>query len=120
TGVVAQPETVARPEVKVGDRWVYRRTDRRMKPPSLVYEIRASFVDERAIHTVVEPQGEQRDSDATWTRDWNSVVAVDEGVFEIEKAMLQFPFKPGQQYPAAWNMRRPRAGAFHVRHEREV
>ena len=111
---------VAKPDVRVGDRWVYRHTDRRMKPPTAIFEIRVSFVDARAIHAVVEPQGGKRESDATWTRDWNNVVAVDEGVFEIEKAMLQFPFTPGQQYQAAWDIRRPRAGAFHVRHERTV
>jgi len=34
--------------------------------------------------------------------------------------MFQFPLAPGRQYSAAWEMRRPRAGAFHVRHERKV
>ena len=114
------PGPVTTPEVKVDDRWVYRRTDKRMKPPTLVYEIRVSFVDARVIHTVVERQGGQRDSDATWTREWNSVVAVDEGVVEIDKPMLQFPLAVGRQYPAAWVMRRPRAGGFEVKHQRTV
>ena len=112
--------SAARPNVKVDDRWVYRRTDKRMKPPILVYELRVSFVDARAIHTVVERQGGRRESDATWTPEWNGVVQVDEGVIELEQGMLQFPLSPGKQYPAAWEIRRPRAGAFHVRHERKV
>jgi hypothetical protein len=111
---------VARPEVKVDDRWVYRHTDKRMKPPSFVYELRVSFVDSRAIHAVVERQGTRAESDATWTRDWNAVNAVDQGVFEVEKGMFQFPLSRGKQYPAAWEVRRPRAGEFHVRHERKV
>jgi hypothetical protein len=111
---------VARPAVKVDDRWVYRQTDKRRKPPSMVYEMRVSFVDTRAIHAVIERQGGKREGDATWTPEWNVVVAPDEGVVEVEKGMFQFPLSPGQQYSAAWEMRRPRAGAFHVRHERKV
>ncbi|HZN30817.1 MAG TPA: hypothetical protein VFB88_15790 [Xanthobacteraceae bacterium] len=111
---------MAKPEVKVDDRWVYRLTDKRRKPPSMIYEMRVSFVDARAIHAVVERQGGKREGDATWTPEWNAVVAPDEGVVEVEKGMFQFPLSPGQQYPAAWEMRRPRAGAFHVRHERRV
>ena len=128
-GAAAQPgkpakaqadKPVARPEVKVDDRWVYKRTDWRTKPPTLVYEIRVTFVDERAIHTVVERQGGSREGDATWTREWNSVNAVDAGVVELEKGMMQFPLSVGRAYQAAWHMRRPKVGAFHVRHERDV
>ena len=111
---------VQRPAVKVDDRWVYRNTNARRKPPAIVYELRVSFVDARAIHAVIERQGGRRESDATWTRDWNAVNAVDEGVFEVEKGMFQFPLSTGQQYPAMWEVRRPRAGEFHVRHERKV
>ncbi len=91
-----------------------------MKPPTRVYEIRVSFVDARAIHAVIEQQGRQRETDATWTPEWNAVVMPDEGVVEVEKGMFQFPLSPGRQYPAVWDIRRPRAGAFHVRHERKV
>lgn len=61
---------VPKPEVKVDDRWVYRRT--------------------------------------AWTPEWNSVNAVDAGIFEIEKGMLQFPLSIGREYPAVWEIRRPR------------
>ena len=120
TGLAQTGVPVAKPAVKVDDRWVYRHTDKRLKPPTFVYEIRVSFVDARAIHTVVERQGGRRESDATWTPEWNAVVMVDEAVVEVEKGMWQFPLSPGRQYPAAWDIRRPRAGAFHVRHERKV
>jgi hypothetical protein len=120
-GCLAQSgDPVPKPNVKVDDRWVYRNTDRRMRPPMTVYEIRVSFVDSRVIHAVIERQGSRKESDATWTPEWNAVVLPDEGVVEVEKGMLQFPLSPGQQYAAAWDMRRPRAGAFHVRHERKV
>ena len=111
---------IARPEVKVGDRWVYRHTDPRKKASSYVYELRVSFVDERAIHAIIERQGSRSESDATWTRDWNAVNAVDQGVFTVEQGMWQFPLSPGQTYRAAWEVRRPRVGEFHVRHERKV
>ena len=111
---------VATPAVKVDDRWIYRRTDHRVKPPTHLYELRVSFVDSRAIHTVLARQGKPRESDATWTPEWNGVVSVDDGVVEIERGMLQFPLSVGQGYTAAWRMRRPRAGSFHARHERNV
>ena len=118
---VASAQDVARPQVKVDDRWVYRHIDRRFKPPAYIYELRVSFVDSRAIHAVVERQGGKREADdATWTADWNGVVGVDEGVVEIEQGLLQFPLSPGREYAAAWTMRRPRSGAFEVRHERTV
>jgi hypothetical protein len=111
---------VALPEVKVDDRWVYRRTDRRLKPPTQIYEIRVTFVDSRAIVAVVEGQGGKGQSDATWMRDWQSAVSPDGGVVETERSLLQFPLAPGRQYQAAWEIRRPRVGEFHVRHERRV
>jgi hypothetical protein len=111
---------VALPEVKVDDRWVYRRTDRRMKPPTQIYEIRVTFVDSRAIVAVVEGQGGKGQLDATWMRDWQAAVSPDGGVVETERSLLQFPLAPGRQYPAAWEIRRPNIGNFHVRHERRV
>jgi hypothetical protein len=119
-GATCAAQEVAKPLVKVDERWIYRRTDPRAKPPTIVYELRTSFVDARTIHTVVERQGGQRDSDATWTPEWNNVVSGDGTVFELKKGMLQFPLAVGREYPAAWENKRPRAGAFHVRHERVV
>ena len=116
----AQPETVASPQIKVGDRWVYKRTDRRMKPPTSIYEMRVSFVDARAIHTVLSRQGETAESDAVFTPEWSGVNSVDDGVMEVERGLLQFPLSPGREYRSAWDTRRPRMGNFQVRHERAV
>ena len=94
--------------------------DHRFEPPVLFYELRVSFIDSRAIHTVISKQGRPRDSDATFTPEWNGVVSVDEGVMEVKQGLLQFPLAVGRTYPAVWEMRRPRVGKFHVRHERSV
>jgi len=115
-----QAAPIAKPEVKVDDRWIYRRADHRAKPPVFTYEMRVTFVDARAIHAVLARQGRGKETDATWTPEWNSVVSVDEGVVELEAGLLQFPLSVGRAYKAAWQNRRPRAGAFHVRHERTV
>ena len=117
---VCVAQDVIKPEVKVDERWVYRRTDPRAKPPTIVYELRVSFVDARTIHTVIERQGGRRDGDATWTPEWNNVVSGDGTVFELQKGLLQFPLSAGREYPAAWENKRPQSGAFHVRHERVV
>jgi len=117
----AKPEPAAeRPDVKVDDRWVYRRTDKRMQPPTSIYEIRVTFVDSRAIVAVVEPQASKKQLDTTWTRDWNVAVSADGAVTVMEQGMFQFPLSPGRQYSAAWDIRRPNFGEFHVRHERKV
>ena len=72
---------------KVDDRWVYRHTDQRTKPPSLIYELRASFVDARAIHAVVEHQGRRRESDADLdARMERRRLGPDEGVSNWRKA----------------------------------
>jgi len=113
-------DSVAKPDVKVDDRWIYRRMDHRFEPPVLLYELRVSFVDARAIHTVISKQGRPRDSDASFTPEWNGVVAVDEGVIDVKQGLLQFPLAVGRTYPALWEMRRPRIGAFLARHERTV
>lgn len=113
-------DAVAKPDVKVDDRWIYRRMDHRYEPPVLLYELRVSFIDSRAIHTVISKQGRPRDSDATFTPEWNGVVSVDEGIMEVKQGLLQFPLAVGRTYPALWEMRRPRVGKFHVRHERTV
>ena len=111
---------VAKPDVKVDDRWLYRRMDHRFEPPALLYELRVSFVDAHAIHTVLSRQGKPRESDATWTPEWNGVVSVDDGVVEIKSGLLQFPLSVGREYQSLWEMRRPRVGKFHARHERKV
>jgi hypothetical protein len=94
--------------------------DHRFEPPVLLYELRVSFIDARAIHTVISKQGRPRDSDATFTPEWNGVVAVDEGIMDVKQGLLQFPLAVGRTYPALWEMRRPRVGNFHARHERTV
>ena len=116
----AAVKPVARPEVKADDRWIYRRSDYRAKPPVHLYELQVSFVDARAIHTVLVRQGKRRESDATWTPEWNGVVSVDDGVVEVDQGLLRFPLAVGDAYEAAWQMRRARVGAFLARHERTV
>jgi hypothetical protein len=113
-------DSIGKPDVKVDDRWIYRRMDHRFEPPVLFYELRVSFIDSRAIHTVISKQGRPRDSDATFTPEWNGVVAVDEGIMDVKRGLLQFPLAVGRTYPALWEMRRPRVGTFHARHERTV
>ena len=120
TGFAQFSNTAAKPDVKVDDRWLYRRSDHRFEPPVLLYELRVTFVDQRAIHTVLARQGRPRDSDAIWTPEWNPVTSVDDGVLEIKAGLLQFPLTAGGDYGAQWDMRRPRAGSFHARHSRSV
>ena len=99
---------LAKPDVKVDDRWIYRRMDHRFEPPVLLYELRVSFVDGRAIHTVLARQGKPRDSDATWTPEWNSVVSVDDGIVELKGGgLLQFPLSPGRTYASTSTGPRP-------------
>jgi len=114
----AQPETAARPDVKVGDRWLYHRVDPRDQKPRGTRDERVTFANAQAIHTVVAIYGAEGETDATYSSSWNGVSSFDGGVITPDSGSLHFPLHPGDRYPANFENRRPRRGSFHVVHER--
>jgi hypothetical protein len=99
------------------------------------YELTVTFVRDDVIHASVyvekaDPMGSFRsiskpkrgelDSDATFASGWTAVSAPDGSIRENKGEFLRFPLAPGVSYPWAYDIRRPRSGAFHVKHERTV
>jgi hypothetical protein len=116
---IAQSDArVARPEVKAGDRWIYRRTDNRTNKSAGTREERVTFASDATIQTVVTIFGNDQETDATYTSSWNSVSSFDGGVIAPDTGTLRFPLKVGDTYQANYENRRPRRGAFHVTHQR--
>jgi hypothetical protein len=109
---------LARPAVKPGDRWIYLRTDYRASKSAGTREERVTFASDAVIHTIVIPFGKDQEIDATYSSSWNNVSSADGGVFTPDTGMLRFPLSAGDSYPANYENRRPRRGAFHVTHQR--
>jgi len=110
---------VAKPDVKAGDRWVYRRTDYARNKPAETYELRVTFSGRNAIHGLMSGPG-GAPSDVTYTSEWNDVVS-HQGVVNLrEKGELQFPLVPGASYRIAWDLENPRFNREGGRHERTV
>jgi hypothetical protein len=117
---VAQADApVAKPEVKIGDRWTYRRMDYAKNTPGESYELVVTFAGPRAIQAVVTGPG-ARESDVTYTPEWNDVVSHSGVVNVREKGELQFPLHVGATYRLVWELENPQFNAGSGRHERTV
>jgi hypothetical protein len=124
---------VGKPTVKPGDFWIYRKMDYAANRPMETYELTVTFVRNDVIHASVyvekgDPMGSFRsiakpktgdlDSDATFTSGWNALSAPDGSIREYRGEFLRFPLAPGNSFSYGYDIRRPRSGAFHVKHER--
>jgi hypothetical protein len=106
-----------RPEVKVGDRWVYHHWDDLHKKLVKTYELRATFADQKVIHTVVTLQ-DKTETDAMWTSAWNATQTIlGEGVVNPHTGFFKFPLRVGDTYRASFEIAFPQRGS--LRHRRE-
>lgn len=95
---------IARPEVKVGDRWTYRRMDYWMNRATSSYELRVTFVNDKSILAVASEAG-GRENDASYTADWNATVsAFDQAVISPHTGLLHFPLPPGASYRTTYQI----------------
>ena len=115
----AQADAVAKPHVKVGDRWTYRRMDYRENRPAGEYTIRAVVADRGVIQIVGVGKGRATEVDTTYTDEWNAV-STRERVFDPHTGWFRFPLRPGDSYRTTFESRAPRKGAAHARQERTV
>ncbi len=114
----AQSEApVAKPDVKPGDRWVYRRMDYWTNTVIGTYEMRAVFVGRDVIQVVNTVPGKGGESDSTYTSDWNAVSTYFE-VFYPNFGLLKFPLQTGKTYKVAFESVFGATREFRVRHDR--
>lgn len=109
---------VARPEVKVGDRWTYQRMDYDANQRRARYEMRVVFAERGVIQVVSTQAGKDEEVDTTYTAEWNAVT-VPGRVFNPHTGWFRFPLRIGDTYPAAFETILPKKGAS-SRNERKV
>jgi hypothetical protein len=116
----ARPDApVAQPEVKVGERWTYRRMNYRMGRPAGVYEIRVVFAERGVIQVVGTGKGSDQEIDTTYTAEWNAV-STRNRIFVPHTGWLRFPLQVGNVYEAVFEARMPKKGDAHSRQQRTV
>jgi len=116
---VAQPEApVAKPEVKVGDRWTYRNINTASGKTGGRYDIRVVFAERGVIQVVRTQRGKDDEIDMTYTAEWNAVTTL-ERVFNPHTGWLQFPLQVGATHKASFEVILPKKGRT-TRNERQV
>lgn len=109
---------VARPEVKPGDRWVYRRTDFWTNKVTGRSESRVAFANDKVIQIVVTRGRNETEIDESYTSDWNAIATADGGNITPHTGFFRFPLVVGASHPTVFENTVPRLGAFRVKHER--
>jgi hypothetical protein len=111
---------VARPEVKVGDRWTYQRMNYDAGVPRGKYEMRVVFAERGVIQVVSTDPGKEEGVDTTYTAEWNAVT-VPGRVINPHTGWFRFPLQVGATYKAAFEVLLPKQGeGAESRNEREV
>jgi hypothetical protein len=115
---------VARPELKPGDTWTYRRIDLWTNRPTATLETVVTFANEKVIQTTVRIAGQglgtEGESDSTQTAEWNQVSSSTGMVFYPHNGLFKFPMGPGSAWDAKYEAKNPRQGAFQVASDRKV
>jgi hypothetical protein len=113
----AQAEApVPRPDVKVGDRWTYRRMDYEANRSRGNYEMHVVFAERGVIQVVTDQRSGE--TDTTYTSDWNAVTLPGR-VFSPHTGWLIFPLRSGASYRAAFEVVQLKRD-HKVRHEYQV
>lgn len=100
---VAADETdaVAKPQVKAGDRWTYRRTYSSGGAGNFTYENRVASTGPDEILVVSKRRDRTDESDNFYTSEWNAIVLG--GLTLIPRAgYFKFPLKVGASYETSY------------------
>jgi hypothetical protein len=112
---------VPRPEVKVGDRWTYRRFDYDANQQRSRYEMRVVFAERGVIQVVNSQRSKEEEFDTTYTADWNAVT-VPGRVINPHTGWFKFPLQVGATYDARYEvtLTKKRQEGAESRNERHV
>jgi len=116
----ADPAAVARPQVKPGDSWSYRRMDYWSNKQTGALRETVTFANDKVIIAVGHRGDKEKEVDATYTAEWNFVSSPTGRVFNPDQGLFRFPMRPGDQHDWKYDMKDPTEGAFEVRFERHV
>lgn len=93
--------TVAKPQVKVGDRWTYRSTYLVPKRPAFTTDSRVVSTGPDEIVVVSKQRDKERETDSFYTSEWNGITTPTM-TFTPHLGHFKFPLKVGASYVAAW------------------
>jgi hypothetical protein len=111
-------QEVARPDVRVGDRWTYQRMDYDAGKSRGRYEMRVVFAERGVIQVVNTSQGKAEEVDATFTAEWNAVTSAGR-VFNPHTGWFRFPLRIGDGWQSSFETILPKKQAT-SRNERSV
>jgi hypothetical protein len=109
---------VARPDVREGDRWTYRRMDYAGRRSTGEYELRVTFAGPKAIVAVARDATKGTETDTSWSSEWNAAVAANGDSYTPDSQTFRFPLAPGATWRSTFEMRRPHAKGFGMRFDR--
>lgn len=95
---------IARPEVKAGDRWTYRRMDYWTNQATGTYELQVKSVDAKSI-AAIATEKDGKAGEGRYTADWNAIVsALDQARITPDTGLLRFPLRAGATYPSKFHL----------------
>ena len=97
---------VARPEIRVGDRWSFRRIDKITNRTMYDYDSRVSFVGPNVIIVVTGVRGKEGVDDSHWTPEWNPMLVLG-NVITPHGGWFKFPLAVGATHDIAYTAQRP-------------
>jgi hypothetical protein len=103
---------VQRPQVHAGDSWTYRYTLYAPTNRTTIVDSQVTYADDRVIHLVANDVAGVKDTDLTYTSDWNLVASRRTGIYEPNSGMLKFPLRPGDSWPSRYRITFPREDYF--------
>jgi hypothetical protein len=98
---------IPKPQVNVGDRWLYREMNYLTNSERSVYQVDTTFVGPDVILTVnTFPKIKNKDleRDAHWTAEWNARATPSGGIYEPNTGLLKFPLKIGATYETKYEL----------------
>ena len=99
---------VQRPQVHAGDAWTYRYTIYVPTNRTTLVDSKVTYADDRVIHLVADDIAGVKDTDLTYTSEWNLVASRRTGIYEPHSGMLKFPMRPGDRWPSRYKITFPR------------
>ena len=82
------------------------------------YELRVGFAGPKGIVVVTSDLARKSESDASYTAEWNAVVAPNGESYTPDAQTFRFPLAVGAEWPSVFEMRRPHARGFGMRFKR--
>jgi len=111
---------VARPQIKPGDRWTYRRVDYWTNRSRRPFTETVTFANDRVIEMLGERRRDDKEIDTTYTAEWNLVSSRNTGIFDPDQGLFRFPLRPGDAHDTRYEVKFPLQGAYQVRNQRHV